>query len=59
MANIRTVLSTLLGPGFAKETGQVSVPVEGRPDRIDHDLIGLSDADAMWYYERRNWRGRD
>jgi hypothetical protein len=57
MANIRTMLSTLLDTGFAKEAPPP--PVEGRLDRIDHDLIGLSDSDAIWYYERRNWRGRD
>jgi hypothetical protein len=59
MANIKTLLSTLLGPGFAQEAAQAPVPAEGGLDRIDYDLIGLSDADAMWYYERRNWRGRD
>jgi hypothetical protein len=35
------------------------MPHEGQPDRIYHDLIGLSDTDAMWYYELRKWRGRD
>jgi hypothetical protein len=34
-------------------------PPESQPDRIHFDLIGLSDADAMWYYERRKWQGRD
>jgi hypothetical protein len=55
MANIMTLLSTLLNPGPAKEP----VPAEGPLDRIDYDLMGLSDTDAMWYYERRHWQGRD
>jgi hypothetical protein len=55
MANIKTLLSALLKPGSAKEPA----PAEGPLDRIHHDLIGLSDTDAMWYYERRKWRGRD
>ncbi|WP_119269982.1 hypothetical protein [Taklimakanibacter deserti] len=59
MANIQTLLSTLLGPGFAKEAARAPMPAEGRLDRIEHDLIGLSDTDAMWYYELRKWRGRD
>jgi hypothetical protein len=50
---------SLLGSGFAKEVAQAPVSAEGRFDRIDHDLIGLSDTDAMWYYEVRKWRGRD
>lgn len=58
MANIQTTLFTLLKPAFL-QNAPLSAPVEGLPDRIDLDLIGLSDTDAMWYYERRKWQGRD
>lgn len=58
MTIIREVLSTLLGTGSA--TGaQFPQRPEGRVDRLDRDVIGLSDSDAMWYYERRKWLGRD
>jgi hypothetical protein len=59
MANIKTLLSTLLRPGFAREAAQAPVLDEDRLDRIEYDLIGHSDTDAMWYYELRKWRGRD
>ena len=59
MANIKTFLATVLNPGFAREPKLPTTPAEGRFDRIDYDLIGLSDTDAMWYYEVRKWRGRD
>ena len=61
MANIRGMLSTLLSPGLAKEVvpPPPPTPPEDRNDRLDYDLIGLSDSDAMWYYEVRKWRGRD
>jgi hypothetical protein len=52
------MLSSFLSPGLTKETPP-PLPTEHLIDRLDHDLIGLSDADAMWYYERRKWRGRD
>ena len=58
MANIRGMISTYLTPGLAQE----QLPLPKAPedfDRLDHDLIGLSDSDAMWYYEVRRWRGRD
>lgn len=58
MANIITTLSNLLNAAFSKEAPLPASP-EGQADRIYHDLIGLSDTDAMWYYERRKWRGRD
>jgi hypothetical protein len=59
MANIKTMLSTLLANGFAKEARPPLMPAEGLIDRIDYDLVGLSDTDAMWYFERRKWQGRD
>jgi hypothetical protein len=58
MTNIRTMLSTILDPAFPKDA-PLATPSEGQADRIYHDLIGLSDTDAMWYYELRKWRGRD
>lgn len=58
MTIIREVLSRLLGTGSAIEAPSPLRP-EARLDRLDHDVIGLSDSDAMWYYERRKWRGRD
>jgi hypothetical protein len=58
MTIIREMLSTLLGTGTAVEAPSSPRP-ESRVDRLDRDVIGLSDSDAMWYYERRNWRGRD
>jgi hypothetical protein len=58
MTNIRAMLSTILSPAFPRGRTP-STPPEGQFDRIYHDLIGLSDTDAMWYYELRKWRGMD
>jgi hypothetical protein len=58
MTNIRTILSTILNPAFPKGAS-LPMPPEGEADRIQNDLIGLSDTDAVWYYELRKWRGRD
>lgn len=58
MANIREMLASLLSPELAKGTPPPP-PAENLIDRLDHDLVGLSDTDAMWYYELRKWRGRD
>jgi hypothetical protein len=58
MANIREMLSSFLSPGLTKEMPPPRPP-EDLVDRLDHDVIGLSDIDAMWYYELRKWRGRD
>jgi hypothetical protein len=55
MTNIRTMLSAIVPPKDAL----LPASPEGQADRIYHDLIGLSDTDAMWYYELRKWRGRD
>jgi hypothetical protein len=59
MANIRGMISTLLSPGFAREIVPPPPPPDDLTDRLDYDLVGLSDTDAMWYYELRKWRGRD
>lgn len=59
MATIRGMISTFLIPGTAKEVAPPPKLPEDCIDRLDHDLIGLSDTDAMWYYELRKWRGRD
>lgn len=59
MANIREMLSTFLAPGLAKEPVPPPRLPDDFTDRLEHDLIGLSDTDAMWYYELRKWRGRD
>jgi hypothetical protein len=58
MTNIKTILSAILHPAFPKDA-PLPIPPEGQADRIYHDLIGLSDTDAIWYYELRKWRGRD
>jgi hypothetical protein len=60
MANIMGMLSIFLTPGSAERTSPPPprLPEDFR-DRLDHDLVGLSDSDAMWYYEIRKWRGRD
>jgi hypothetical protein len=58
MTKIRTMLSAIVNPAPPKDALLPASP-EGQPDRIYHDLIGLSDTDAMWYYELRKWRGRD
>jgi hypothetical protein len=58
MTNIKSMLFTVLS-SVSHHQEPARLPPEGVPDRIHHDLIGLSDADAMWYYERRRWRGRD
>lgn len=58
MANIREMLF-LLKPRFAVPPPLPAPPEDPIHDRLDHDLVGLSDIDAMWYYERRQWRGRD
>jgi hypothetical protein len=59
MANIIGMLSTFLAPGFAREAPPPPDLPENFNDRLDWDLVGLSDSDAMWYYEIRKWRGRD
>jgi len=59
MANITRILSGLLNGGSAKRAPLLPGVLDGPRDRIDHELAGLSDTDAMWYYERRRWRGRD
>lgn len=58
MTNIRSLLSAIVNPAPPKDALLPASP-EGQVDRIYHDLIGLSDTDAMWYYELRKWRGRD
>lgn len=58
MTNIRAVLSAIVSPTPPKDA-LLPAPPEAQPDRIYRDLIGLSDTDAMWYYELRKWRGRD
>ena len=58
MTNVRAMLSAIVNPARPEEALLPTSP-EGQPDRIYHDLIGLSDTDAMWYYELRKWRGRD
>jgi len=58
MTNIKTILFAFLNTTLPKD-GLLPASPEGQPDRIYHDLIGLSDTDAMWYYELRKWRGRD
>jgi len=58
MPNIKSILSMIVNPAAPNEALLPASP-EGQPDRIYHDLIGLSDTDAMWYYELRKWRGRD
>jgi hypothetical protein len=58
MTNIRAMLSAIVNSAPPKDALLPASP-EGQPDRIYHDLIGLSDNDAMWYYESRKWRGRD
>jgi hypothetical protein len=59
MANITRILSGLLNSGSGKRAQLLPGLLDGARDRIDHDLAGLSDTDAMWYYERRRWQGRD
>jgi hypothetical protein len=58
MANLREMLAGFMNPGFSKEAPPPA-PAESQFDRIDYDLLGSSDVDAMWYYEVRKWRGRD
>lgn len=58
MTNLATILSTLLRPALPRDAGSPRPP-QDRPERIDHDLIGLSDMDAIGYYESRRWRGRN
>ena len=58
MLSIRSILSTVLHPVPATDEPPPPVPPEATPDRIHFDLLGLSDMDAMWYYETRRWRGR-
>jgi hypothetical protein len=57
MAYIKSVFSSLLKAVLPKEAFRPLL--ESGADRIDHDLTGLSDMDALWYYEKRKWRGRD
>jgi hypothetical protein len=59
MTNIGRMLSDLLKTDPIKPALPAAPPLEVPRDRIDYDLVGVSDADAMWYYERRMWRGRD
>jgi hypothetical protein len=59
MTNLKTALSAVLGVRFSRERASSPTLADARFDRIDLDLIGASDTDAMWYYEMRKWRGRD
>lgn len=59
MLNIRSIFSSVLNPVAPAVLSPLPVPPEDQPDRIEVDLVGLSDMDAMWYYETRRWRGRD
>ena len=59
MLNIRSIISSVLNPVPPAVLSPLPVLSEDQPDRIDIDLVGLSDMDAMWYYETRRWRGRD
>jgi hypothetical protein len=56
MAYIKSAFSSLLRAALPKVALQ---PLPEGVDRVDHDLTGLSDMDALWYYETRRWRGRD
>ena len=58
MANLKSMLFSMFS-SVSHHHEPAPPPAEGQCDRIHHDLMGLSDADAMWYYERRKWRGRD
>jgi hypothetical protein len=59
MTNLKTALSAVLGVRFSRERAPSATLPDTRFDRIDLDLVGASDTDAMWYYELRKWRGRD
>lgn len=59
MLNIRCMLSAVLHPALPADLPPPPIPPEAEPDRLHFDLLGLSDTDAMWYYEMRRWRGRD
>jgi hypothetical protein len=59
MTNLKTALSAILTSRFSKEKAPSPALTDRRFDRIDYDLTGASDTDAMWYYELRKWRGRD
>ena len=59
MLNIRSIVSRVLSPAPPTALSPLPVPPEDQPDRIQIDLLGFSDTDAMWYYEMRRWRGRD
>lgn len=56
MGYVKSVLSGFLNAVLPNDAFR---PLPEGTDRVDHDLIGLSDADALWYYELRKWRGRD
>ena len=59
MTILKTALSAFLNSGGSKAKASSPALPDTRFDRIDYDLVGASDADAMWYYEVRKWRGRD
>lgn len=59
MLSIRSILSTVLHPAPVADPPPPPAAPEITTDRIHFDLLGLSDTDAMWYYEMRRWRGRD
>lgn len=59
MLSIRSLLSTVLHPAPATNLPSSSATPEVPNDRIHFDLLGVSDTDALWYYETRRWRGRD
>lgn len=56
MAYLTAALVSFLNAVLPKDADPLP---EGRTDRIERDLTGLSDIDAVWYYEMRKWRGRD
>lgn len=59
MLNIRSKLSAVLSPVLQAALPPAPVLPEAESDRLTFDVIGLSDTDAIWYYETRRWRGRD
>jgi len=60
MKRILTLFQTLLATLKASNDVPFSAaaPADGREDSrnwVEDYLIGMSDQDAIWYYERRRW----
>ncbi|MCB1435316.1 MAG: hypothetical protein KDK75_23055 [Alphaproteobacteria bacterium] len=57
VSSITVLLAKLFGRALAGPTGPLGETSAFHfNDGAEDQLIGLSDTDARWYYERKRWR---